>query len=89
MSFRDDNLTAIEALVFPEGWKKEPPRAPFHYERYWFGTHTDGSSTHLKIAAQGGRNVIEVSGFAVTILCGADRVQEAVDTVLKWGAGLV
>lgn len=89
MSFRDDNLAAIEAVQFPPEWSMGDPDSYFRYERTWWrdkGRDAAGQRrlAMVKLSAQGGRNVIEVSGFAMTILCGADRIQAAVNVVLAW-----
>lgn len=88
-SARAAALEAIEAVVFPDGWTMDEPDTYFRFLRIWWRENQRDPSgqrnlSMVRLSAQAARGAVEVTGFAMTIVCGGAQVQAAVDAVLAW-----
>lgn len=82
-------LEAIEAVTFPDGWMMGEPDTYFRFQRIWWREKPRNPSgqrnlSMVRLSAQAARGAVEVSGFAMTIVCGGAQVQAAVDAVIAW-----
>ncbi len=88
-SARAAALEAIEAVTFPDGWTMGEPDTYFRFQRIWWRENPRDPSgqrnlSMVRLSAQAARGAVEVTGFAMTIVCGGVQVQAAVDAVLAW-----
>ncbi len=80
---REVALKAIEAVVLPEGWPKAHPS----FSRWQLSNVHDGLVLRMSALGAAAPGCIDVSLSGVTIRCGPEQVQAAIEHAFAWHYG--